>query len=147
MKSLMEDFNLTEIQAAAILGNIGHECGMFYIMHERGQKEGKGGYGWAQWTGVRRKRFMTWVTNHGGNYKDDATNYSYLKQELTNDQSSAIVALQKEKTLGKAVKTFERHFERADEHHKHYPKRELMAKIALEEFHKSMKASQPAKSR
>ena len=118
---------------------------MFNRLHQNKKKEGSGGYGWAQWTGVRRKRFMTWVTNHGGNYIDDATNYAYLKQELTNDESSAIVALKKENTLEKAVVAFERHFERAGI--KNYPKRNLAAKIALEEFHKSIKASQPAKSR
>lgn len=48
MRQLMEDFELKDIQAAGVFGNIGHECAGFEILHEIGQQEGKGGYGWAQ---------------------------------------------------------------------------------------------------
>ena len=58
MAQLQSDFDLNEIQAAGIMGNIGYECGGFHQLHEIGQPEDKGGYGWAQWTGPRRLSFI-----------------------------------------------------------------------------------------
>lgn len=136
MKLLMDDFDLTFVQAAAILGNLGHECDMFRAFHERGQKMGKGGYGWAQWTGSRRKKFFEWAANNGGvfTWQDDATNYGYLKHELENEMQGAIVALKKEATLPGAVRAFEKHFERAASGKQNYENRELLARIAMEEY-------------
>ena len=57
MKKLIKDFpDLTEEQAAAILGNIGHECGGFGQLQ---QLRGGGGRGWCQWDGTRRDEFFS----------------------------------------------------------------------------------------
>ena len=48
MAQLQSDFDLSYTQAAGIMGNIGYECGGFHQLHEIGQPEDKGGYGWAQ---------------------------------------------------------------------------------------------------
>jgi len=58
MKRLQEDFGFTKEQAAGILGNLGHESGGLKVMQERNPTGGgRGGYGWAQWTGPPPQRF------------------------------------------------------------------------------------------
>ena len=54
----MERFDLTAEQAAGVFGNLGTESAGFMAFHEKGQPEGKGGYGWAQWTADRRIEFF-----------------------------------------------------------------------------------------
>jgi hypothetical protein len=137
MKKLMDDFELDEIQAAGILGNIGHECAGFHIMHEIGQPEGKGGYGWAQWTGPRRKAFFVWCGKNKfdvkkGDWKKPQANYGFLKNELNTTHTSAISALHKTHTVEAATNSFERHFEGAGI--PHMESRQEWAAIALDAF-------------
>jgi Phage tail lysozyme len=132
MRQLMADFELQDIQAAGIFGNIGHECAGFTILHEIGQPEGKGGYGWAQWTGARRVAFLKWCTDHNLTFTDDAANYGFLDLELRTSQSDAISAVLKTSTLEAAVQAFERNFERAGV--PNFPSRNRWASIALDAF-------------
>jgi hypothetical protein len=134
MRQLMEEFELRDIHAAGVFGNIGHECAGFTILHQLGEPEGKGGYGWAQWTGPRRVAFLKWCADHNLTFEDDAANYGYLDHELKTSQSDAIAALLKTTTLDAAVQAFERNFERAGVID--YPNRNKWAVIALEEFRK-----------
>lgn len=114
VRRLMEDFKLNKIQAAAILGNIGHECNGFLNLREIGQKEGKGGYGWCQWTGVRRLKFLEFCKSANLDYTNDAANYDYLYLELmTTEQRAIHELLQVKDDLVKAVQIFERSYERA----------------------------------
>lgn len=129
MRSLIDDFELEVVHAAGILGNIGQECGGFHYLREIGQPEGKGGYGWAQWTGPRRKTFLQWCQNNGLDWQSDQGNYGYLKDELINTEKSAIPALLKTTTLVAAVKAFERNYERAGT--PNYKARNQWATIAL----------------
>jgi hypothetical protein len=50
MLKLMADFDLDAPDAAAILGNIGHECGGFHLMQEvkPAVEASRGGFGWCQ---------------------------------------------------------------------------------------------------
>src|SRR5438105_2311965 len=98
MTLLMRDFDLTAVQAAAIMGNIGHECNEFHAYHEIGQPEGRGGYGWAQWTGPRRQKFFNWLARNIWvfSWKSDIANYLYLRDELKTEQKSAVQALKKQ---------------------------------------------------
>ena len=59
MRALIADFDLAVGDAAAVLGNLGHECGGFRLMQEQKPTVpgSRGGYGWAQWTGPRRRKF------------------------------------------------------------------------------------------
>ena len=138
MTLLIHDFDLTDIQAAAIMGNIGHECNLFHSYHEIGQPENKGGYGWAQWTGARRKLFFSWITEHYPlfNWRNDIANYSYLRHELQTTQKSAISNLKKNNDLHSATVAFEMKFERAASGKEHFDMREKFAKIALEVYSK-----------
>jgi Phage tail lysozyme len=93
IEQLMADFQLSDIQAAAILGNIGHECAGFHALHELGQPEGRGGYGWAQWTGPRREKFLAWCKQYRLDWQSEAANYGFLKHELETTEGAAIAAL------------------------------------------------------
>ena len=132
MSNLMDDFELDDIQAAGILGNIGHECAGFHYLHELGQPEGRGGYGWAQWTGPRRRAFFDWCDRNGLEWQTDEANYGYLRHELETSERSAIAALLKTARWEDAVMAFERNFERAGV--PHYASRKQWAEIALAAF-------------
>jgi|HubBroStandDraft_1064217.scaffolds.fasta_scaffold55111_2 hypothetical protein len=137
MALLMKDFDLTPVQAAAILGNIGTESAGFHTLHEAGQKEGKGGYGWAQWTGVRRKKFFAWLAKHHwvSEWTSDAPNYLYLKEDLKTTYASIITLLKKQTDLNKAVFVFEDRYEHAGV--PNLGSRDRYAKIALDEYKKN----------
>lgn len=84
MRSLMSDFGLSVDDAAAILGNIGHECGGFSLMQEVKPliPGSKGGYGWCQWTGSRRRDFEAYCSRNGLDPASDKANYGFLFVEL-----------------------------------------------------------------
>jgi uncharacterized protein (TIGR02594 family) len=118
MKRLMADFGLTPEQAAGIMGNLGHESGGLKIMQEIGKSGGKGGLGWAQWTGSRRKKFEAYLQATGQQANSDEANYGFLKQELSTggDEADAIPNIKRAHGLtgmGGTVYNFERKFERS----------------------------------
>lgn len=114
MDNLMKDFQLTPEQAAGVMGNLGHESGGLKQMQEIGQKSGRGGLGWAQWTGDRRKKFEAYAASKGLDTSSDEANYGYLKEELTNgSEKGAIDKVRQSKDLKGAVYNFERGFERS----------------------------------
>jgi hypothetical protein len=135
MQQLMKDFGLTAVQAAGVFGNIGQECSGFTILHELGEPEGKGGYGWAQWTGSRREAFFDWCNQHNLKYTDDEANYGFLEYELRTSEQPTILALQKTSTLEGAVQTFATFFERPGI--LALKSREDWAALALDAFKKS----------
>src|SRR4029079_7057606 len=96
---------------------------------EIGQPAGRGGYGWCQWTGPRRKEFFDWCKKHRLEWKTDEANYGYLSAELRGSERTAISALLKTTTLAGAVRAFERNFERAGV--PNYAARNQWAKLAL----------------
>jgi hypothetical protein len=85
MEDLKEEFDLTDVQAAAIVGNLAQETGDFEFMQEiKPAIEGsKGGWGFAQWTGPRRKMFEDWIAENGLDAKSYEANKGYLFKELT----------------------------------------------------------------
>lgn len=132
MGQLMEDFDLTDVQAAGILGDLGHECGGFHFLHELGQPENKGGYGWAQGTGPRRIAFFNWCQEHQLDWHTDEASYGFLKHELETSERVAIPAVSKTSNLEDAVRAFERNYERAGV--TNYRSRIGWAQIALSAF-------------
>jgi uncharacterized protein (TIGR02594 family) len=114
MQRLMQDLpGMNRIHAAAILGNIGHECMGFKALHQIGMPEGKGGHGWCQWDGVRREAFLTFAKKQGRDWRDDAANYDFLVHELRGPESKALAFLVMQPTLEAAVEDFDRRFERS----------------------------------
>ena len=142
MRDLMHDLGFTVNDAAAVLGNIGHECGGFKLMQEQHPTVAGslGGYGWCQWTGPRRRSFEAWCKSHNLSPDSDAGNYGYLLFELTSTEASAVPATKSAASLYDKVVAFESHFERAGV--KHYDLRKGYADKALAAFNDS--APKPA---
>jgi hypothetical protein len=136
MGKLMTDFELTDIQAAGILGNLGHESAGFTAFHEFGQPEGQGGYGWAQWTGPRRRDFFAWCDEQGLDRESDAASEGFLWHELKNSERATIPALRTATSLTDAVRIFQEKFERAGIIH--YAGRQEWAERALAAFNRSL---------
>lgn len=130
MRDLIADFALTVDDAAAIVGNLGHESGGFRFLQEIKPvvPGSRGGYGWAQWTGPRRVAFEAWCKRKGFKPESYEANYSYLFRELVGAEKAAVRAVKAAKTLRAKVEAFEAEFERAGV--KHYDSREAWAKLA-----------------
>jgi len=122
-RDLMAAFSLDELSAAAILGNLGHESGGFKFLQEKKPlvAGSRGGWGWAQWTGPRRRAFEAWVAAKGLDPSSDEANFGFLKHELETTEAKAIPAVKAGKGLEAKVRAFEAAFERAGV--KHYPSR------------------------
>jgi hypothetical protein len=144
MRKLVADFPSLDLQdAAAIFGNLGHESLGFTKLQEISPtvKGSKGGYGWAQWTGPRRRAFEAWCKKHGKDPAADATNYAYLFLELKGiegTESGAVGKVAAAVGLEAKVKAFERAYLRAGV--KHDDSRLMWARIAAD----AVRASEPA---
>lgn len=144
MALLIRDFPIAIDDAAAILGNLGHECGGFELMQElKPTVAGSaGGYGWAMWTGPRRRAFEAYCDRNGMSPADDKANYGFLFVELKTTEKAAIAAVTRAGTLDGKVRAFELAFERAGV--KHYASRNAYAAIALEAFDAARPVAFPA---
>jgi hypothetical protein len=113
MRRLIDDFNLTPVQAAGILGNIGAECGGFKLLQElRPTVAGsRGGWGWCQWTGPRRRQFEAWASEQNLDFSSDEANYGFLRFELTETSEKAVLPrLREADTITEATEVFMRKF-------------------------------------
>ena len=114
MRLAMKDFGLTTFQAAGMFGNFGHETGGFLHWQEIKPvvKGSRGGFGWAQWTGQRRKEFEAYCARNWHDPKSHDTNYGFLYFELTGTEKRALSLLKRTTTLSGATLSFMRNFER-----------------------------------
>lgn len=105
---LMRDLNIDKVQACGIWGNLGTETGGFTALQEKAPtvKGSRGGYGWMQWTGPRRKKYEEWCKVNNLNAADDETNYQYLVKETLTDEVHSLERLRKTTTLEAATETF-----------------------------------------
>jgi hypothetical protein len=118
MAKLLSDFPITPLDAAAILGNLGHECVGFTKLQEMKPTVpgSRGGYGWAQWTGPRRRAFEAWCSKHDKDPASDEANYAWLFLELKGiegTEGAAIGKTLKAADLDAKVEAFEKAFLRA----------------------------------
>ena len=110
---LMKDLNLNQKEAAAILGNLGHESmGLKPGIQEMNPLRGRGGLGYAQWTGIRRRRFEAFAKARGTTTKDPETNYQFLIHELRTTHRKSLEALKRapNNTISKTI-AFEQQYE------------------------------------
>jgi hypothetical protein len=133
MRLLIGDFGLTDVQAAGILGNLGHESNGLTTFQELNPRGGRGGWGWGQWTGPRRLAFEAYCARNHLDPKSDKANYGWLFSELKGSEKRAIDALKGAHTLTEAVRAFERAYERAGV--ENYASRVTWAQRALDAFH------------
>jgi hypothetical protein len=135
MLMFMKDFTCTEEDAAAVFGNAGYESLGFTTLQEIKPtvKGSRGGYGWFQWTGPRRKEFEAYCSRNNLNPSSNDANYKFLFLELTSTEKKAIDALKSKIDLDNKVIAFEKSFERAGV--KAYAKRQEWARTALQALH------------
>lgn len=147
MHNLMADFpGLTIEDAAAILGNLGHECAGFTKLQEIKPtvKGSRGGYGWAQWTGPRREAYEAYCARNGKDPASDEANYAYLFLELKGIEGTGGGTLPKVRQavgLEAKVKAFELAFLRAGA--KNYPSRVKWAERAMDAYGAAVPVSEP----
>jgi hypothetical protein len=92
--ALSRDLGLTTSQAAGVVGQLAHESAGLQAINERDPmvKGSRGGFGWAQWTGPRRRQFEAWSRKNGLDPGSDDANYGFLVHELTQTPESKAVA-------------------------------------------------------
>jgi hypothetical protein len=134
MAMFMADFGCSKLDAAAVFGNAGYESNGFKSLQEIKPvvKGSRGGYGWFQWTGPRRRAFEAYCKRNDLDIASDLANYKWLHVELHDTEKRAIPALKNAGSLEEKVVAFEDTFERAGV--KRYPERVRWAQIALAAF-------------
>ena len=137
MKNLMADFDLSKEQASGIVGNLGHEsAGLTAGIQEGGVTQGRGGLGWAQWTGPRRKAFEAYLAETGQPATDPSANYGFLKRELTTTHAGALDAVKHQSTSAGSMMAFEQKYEAAGV--KNYGSRQQYANRAMGDYDTSL---------
>lgn len=124
-------FNLSTVDVAAVFGNLGHESAGFRALQEKKPlvPGSRGGYGWAQWTGSRRRLYEAYCEKNKLDPASNDANYAFLCEELAGPYAGAIRAMEVAHTLYSSTVAFERQYERAGI--KHYSSRYAYAKRAL----------------
>lgn len=110
---LAKDLSLADFQVAGAFGNFGRETGGFRMIQEIKPtvKGSRGGWGWAQWTGPRRRAFEAWVKTVKLALDSDEANYGFLVHELKGTHAGALAALKRTKTVDSATEVFEIQYE------------------------------------
>ena len=141
MHKLIGDLGLTAVQAAGILGNIGHECAGFKLLQEQKPiRGGRGGWGWCQWTGPRRTNVEKWATAQGLGFSSDEANYGFLLVELKGEQANSVRRLREAESVDSATSVFMHAFEKPAEQYAALPRRINLANIAFQEYGRAYNA-------
>lgn len=92
-EQLMRDFGLSPGAASGFAGNLAHESGNFKTLQEINPtvKGSRGGFGWAQWTGPRRRQFEAFTQQNGLDPTSAEANYGFLKHELSNTPERSVI--------------------------------------------------------
>jgi len=115
MYDLRRAFNMKPEDAAAIVGNAGHESGGFKYYHQIGMDPNNPacGLGWFQWSGARHVAFKNYCELHGYAPMSPEASMHYLISELMGIYHYVLPPLQKAKTLYDKVAAFEKYYEAA----------------------------------
>jgi zinc D-Ala-D-Ala carboxypeptidase len=135
MTQLLKDFpKFNAVQAAAVLGNIGHESAGFTAFHQIGLPFEKGGIGWCQWTNPgRRDDFEAFCSKNKLDIKSDEASYRFLVHEMKETAERKVVeSLSETMGLKEATDLFMKVYERPGEE---APEKRLqLAQTALDAF-------------
>lgn len=132
MARLQQDLGISKEDAAAIVGNLGHESAGLQPDINEGKPSvpgSRGGYGWAQWTGPRRREFEAFAKERNLDITTDEANYQFLVHELKGSEKRSLEKLSQANTLEEKTVAFERAYERAGV--KHDDKRISYARRAM----------------
>jgi len=93
ISDLTRDLGVTPEVAAGIVGQLGYESDGLQGINERQPvvPGSRGGFGWAQWTGPRRKQFEAWAGGQGLDIASPEANYGFLVHELKNTPESRVL--------------------------------------------------------
>lgn len=127
--------------AAAAFGNAGHESLGFTKLQEIKPtvKGSRGGYGWFQWTGPRRKAFEAWCRDEGLDPVSATANIGFLAHELATSERVTVGKVSAAVGLEGKTKAFEMAFERPGV--PHTDRRLAWARIALDAYNAAYPAS------
>jgi hypothetical protein len=105
MKDIIARYHLLDYQAAAFPGNMGVESGGFRMLQEIHPvvAGSKGGYGFCQWTGPRRRAFFSWVQSNNLQPNSYQANIGFLFHELDGDYKRVINAARATHTIEDAT--------------------------------------------
>lgn len=137
VKNLQLDMGFTAEQAAGFVGNLGAETEGFIKLQEiKPMIAGsRGGYGWAQWTGPRRRAFENWCIKHNLKPSSSEANYGFVLEELRGKFKNFATKLRRTKTLAEACELTHKEYETPadvlDGSMRSYPKRFRYAQRAL----------------
>jgi len=119
-RDLMTDFGFTGFQAAGIVGNLHLESAGFIELQEIQPMQwvmgklvpsstNRGGFGYAQWTGPRRRAFERWAASHNLDVSSYDANYGFLHYEMTSTGERRVVPkLKATRTVEEATLVFMR---------------------------------------
>jgi hypothetical protein len=113
---LMQKYGMTKEQATGFAGTMGYESGNFHTLQEVAPVGGvgdghRGGYGYAQWTGPRRRDFNAYIAKTGLDPKSYEANEGFMDQELQGQYAKAVTAVKKTNTVEDAAKATLVHYE------------------------------------
>lgn len=113
VRALMKDAGLSIEQAAGLVGNLGYESAGFATLQEITPlvAGSKGGYGWAQWTGSRRRNFEQWCAENALFPHSDEANYGFLLHELRGDYKALATRLRRTKLIETACRLVHKEYE------------------------------------
>lgn len=91
---LASDLGISPTAASGIVSNLNAESGIQGINEKNPVVPGsRGGFGWAQWTGSRRRDFEAWAAKRGLDPSSDEANYGFLVDELKNRYPAILAQL------------------------------------------------------
>ena len=113
VRRLEKDLGLTLEQAAGLVGNLGYESAQFKTLQEIKPliPGSKGGFGIAQWTGVRRRNFEAWCSENGLYPHSMEANYGFLLHELRGDYKSFADRLRRALSVADASRLTHKEYE------------------------------------
>lgn len=128
---MMRDLTLDKMKVAGFFGNMAVESDQFRALQEYNPtiKGSRGGWGWVQWTGPRRRQFEAFAKAEGYALDDEEAFYQFLLHELQTAERSALAAVRKTTSVEEAAEVVMRRYERPGV--PHLDKRKQFAREAL----------------
>jgi hypothetical protein len=91
---LSSALGITPESASGLVSNLNAESGIRGIQEINPVGGGRGGFGWAQWTGPRRNDFEAFVGRNHLDPQSDAANFGFLVEELRTKYPQVLAQLQ-----------------------------------------------------
>ena len=137
MGSLMQYLPPLDVEGSAgMMGNLWAESRLQVVNEAKPTVKGsRGGYGWPQWTGPRRRAAERFWSERKLDPTTDAAQLAFMIHELQTTHKHALTAVMRPGTLEERTKAFELSYEVAGV--KHYPARYEGARLALDAYNKA----------